>query len=49
MKQPTTPLLALAMLLLAHAPAIGQTTLSLTGGANIASADLDDDRQLFRA
>ena len=37
MKQPTTPLLALAMLLLAHAPAIGQTTLSLSGGANIAS------------
>ncbi len=43
MKQPTTPLLALAMLLLAHAPAIGQTTLSLTGGANIASADVDNE------
>lgn len=43
MKHLTTPLLAVVLLLLAQVPAAGQTTLSLIGGVNIASADVEDE------
>ena len=42
MKHLTPPLLALVLLLPAQAPAAGQTTLALSGGLNIASADVED-------
>ena len=46
MKRLAIPLLAVVLLLLVQAPAAAQTTLALSGGINIASADVEDASEM---